>query len=299
MPNHSLSPSVHEPVRIIPDRDQIQLALAIANAVALKSLLTNCVPAIFQAHLIGNISAEIAIPTPDHQVVDGMLHFEAIQCVLADTHQEVGYSSHPEGRLDRKESARLTQCESETYTLGQNLTLAAAVSLLASAGWCPQQVEAILSLSADARHKSWWYTLDANAQFTVPFLRLTRTLRYPDGTFTLQYKDYFEQDKPICFRSIPQKVAVKAKPDDQPFGEVLRQVNAIREAFKIHQVILICNTLSDLESQAFINQGISIYATEALALPRQSDCGSCVRRACPMNAQEDSPVAMCYGFLAS
>ncbi|MEB3336986.1 MAG: hypothetical protein VKJ46_05945 [Leptolyngbyaceae bacterium] len=297
MPNHSLPPSVHEPVRIIPDRDQIQIALAIANAVALKSLLTNCVPAISQPHLIGEISAEIGIPTPSHQIVDGILHFESIQCILRNSHQEVGYSSHPEERLDHKESARLTQCASETYTLAQNLSLALTVSLLASAGWCPQQVQTILHLSADARHKSWWYALDANDQFTVPFLRLTRTLRYPDGTFTIQYKDYFEQDKPVCFRSIPKKVAVKAKLDDQPFGEVLRQVHEIREALQIPQVILICNALSELESQAFINQGISIYATESLALPLQSDCSICVRRACPMNAQEDSPVAMCHGFL--
>jgi hypothetical protein len=297
MPNNPLFYPVHEQLRTTSLRDQIQMALAIANPTLLKSLLINCIPQIAPPQLIGNISVEVSVPAKDQQAADGILHFEGIKCLLTKPQPEVECYATNGWSHESQEYAKLTQCESELYTLGQNLSFAAAVSLLISSGFCPQQVEAILHLPCNAWHKSWWYALNSNNQFTIPFLRLIRTRRYPDGTFTIQYKNYFEQDKPSCFRSIPQKVKVKIKPDDQGFGEVLGQINLARNALDISQVILICHTISELEAQAFISQGISIYPAAELVLPTLSNCSICARRECSMNGLENSPVAMCYGFL--
>ncbi len=133
--------------------------------------------------------------------------------------------------------------------------------------------------------------------FTLPFLRQMRTMRYPDGTFTIQYKDFFEQDNPECFTGLMQKVLVMIKPDTQSFSETLRQINYQRDALGIVRVVLICNTISELEAQGLINQGISVYPAVELILPTQSDCIHCGRKECAMNGTNDSPVALCYGFL--
>jgi bacterioferritin-associated ferredoxin len=297
MPNHPLFFPVYEPFSSAALCDRVQIALALADAFLLKSLLTDCLPAISAAHLIGEIGAEVSVPTGDRWA-DGVLHYEAMQCQLAEHHGAVNYQPESHGwTRDSKAMARLTQCESETHLLAENVGLAPLIALLKNAGFCPQQIEAILHLPQDTWHKSWWYALDEQQQFTMPFLRTLRVRRYTDGTFSAQYKDYFEQDKPACFRSQQQQVQIKIKPDNQSFGTILGQLKHTQGALGLGCTILICHTISDLEAQAFINQGIHVYPAAELLLPTRSHCGHCARQACPMNGLADSPVAMCYGFL--
>jgi bacterioferritin-associated ferredoxin len=298
MPNNPLFYPANDQVKVGDFRDQIQIALAIADANLLKSLLVDCLPSIIERRHIGSVSTEVGVPVGNQQAADGVLHVEMSKCVLAGFPQRA--EPHPaEGGWTRtnRELARITQHESEMQTLGQNLSLAPTVSLLSESGFTSAQIEEILRLPRDAWFKSWWYAIDVNGNFSIPFLRHMRTLHYPDGTFTIQYKDFFEQDKPVCFASLSQKVLVLIKPDGQGFGETLRQINYQREALNIRQAILICNMISELEAQAFINQGISVYPAIELILPSRSNCVQCGRKECPMNGAENSLISLCYGFL--
>ena len=297
MVHNPLFHQVNRQVRAVDMRDQIQMALAIADASLLKSLLTNCMPALTEAALIGNITTEVGIPVGEHQSADGILLFESIRCVLAE-----GFISEISGTRQQqirasKELARFTQHESEMQTLGQNLSLAPAIALLANAGFAPEQVNEILRLPHYAWHKSWWYAIDADGKFTIPFLRYIRAFHYPDGTITLQYKDFFEHDKPRSFTSEVQKVLIATRPADQGFAETLKHINHQREVLGIQRAMLICNLISELEAQAFMRQGISIYPARDFLTPTQASCIYCDRRECPLNGRSDSPVMQCRGFL--
>jgi bacterioferritin-associated ferredoxin len=296
MPNHPLFYPLNDD-KAGDYRDRVQIALAIAEPTLLRSLLTQCIPPITEAHLVGSIKTEVGIPAGAHHYADGILNFEAIHCVLADPAHPIELQPANGGwTTESRELARLTRHESELQTLTQNLPLAPTISLLAESGFYPNQIENILRLPHDAWHKSWWYALDLNREFTLPFLRHIRTLRYPDGTLTVQFKDYFEQDKPPCFVCQNQNVLIVVKPDQQGFGETLKQINLQREVLGIRQVILICNTIAELEAQAFINQGISIYPAAEVTLPLQANCTHCGRQECPMNGVEGR-IALCYGYL--
>jgi hypothetical protein len=302
MPNHPLFCSRHGS----PDadiRDRIQMALAIADSTALKSLLVNCIPPLLPPQQVGHVSSQVGIPLKDGAVVDGILQFESLHCQLTplESGSDEGIS---EGQTatskpkDAKEIARLTQHESELRTVGQNLPLAIAIAQLAEVGFAPTQIDDILKLPNYAWFKSWWTTLDLNGDFTIPFLRCLRTLRYPDGTLTLQYKDFFAQTKPPCFTSLPQTALVAIRANQQSFSNTLQHINQQRQALNTQAAILICDSLAELEAQAFIHQGVSIFPTAEFTLPMQADCVECDRQECPMNGNPESPVVSCHGFLA-
>jgi predicted CopG family antitoxin len=282
--------------------DQVQIALAIADEPLLRSLLVHCTPAIAPYHQIGSITSSIGVPIESKKSVDGVLSFELVRCVLAPPDQidQSFKTTGPQTDRDRnqkqREYARLTRCESETHILGQTISLAQALTMLSHVGFSSQQVEAILNLPYEAWHKSWWYTLDVEGGFTVPFLRLIRTLRYTDGTFTIQYKDYFGQEKPACFKSQEQKVLVEIKTERQSFSKTLEKINYSRKKLGITRAILICDRLSDLEARGFISQGISLYTASELILPTQANCSLCVNTACLLSGQTSSPVVMCRQF---
>jgi len=285
MSHNPLFYSLDSSIKTADLRDQIQIALAIADETLLRALLTHSIAPIIPPQCLARVSSEVGVPTGDRQVADGVLHFETVECVLS--------ASLEEGR-DR---SRVTQYESELHTLGSNLPLAPMVALLTESGFTPKQIQDILRLPQDGWHKSWWYSLDSHSHFTVPFLRHIRLVRYVDGTLTLQYKDFFEQNKPSCFTRTSKKVLVAIKPDEQGFGETLKQLNYQRSALEIQQAVLVCNRISELEAQAFIRQGISLYPAVELLLPTQANCGVCGRSECPMNGIENSTVVLCHGFL--
>lgn len=270
--------------------DQVQIALAIADESLLRSLLLNCLPAVLPAHQIGTVTAAIGVPM-GKKAVDGVLTVEQIHCILADS-IEAGGTAAASRRLDL---ARSLKCESELQTLGQSISLAQAIAMLQQAQFSPAQVEEILHLSSEGWHKSWWYSIDAEGNFTVPFLRQIRTLRYANGRVTLQYKDRFEQDKPPCFRSQTQQVLVEIETELQSFRQTLEKINYAKAKLNIPAAILICDRLSELEVQGFASQQISIYSSTA-ELPVQADCQSCATIECPLHGHTDSPVIACRQY---
>jgi hypothetical protein len=301
MPSHPLFHPISESMNVSV-RDRIQMALAIADSKALQSLVVNCIPPLVPQQQVGTVSSQVGIPVDNGRSADGILQFEAVQCVLADPQPKFespskSTATHHGWTKEEKELARLTQHESEMRTIGQNISFAIAISLLAEAGFSPEQIDDILRLPHYAWFKSWWWMLDDDGNFTIPFLRCLRTLHYPDGSVTLQYRDFFAQTKPPCFTNRPEKALISIRTESQGFGDTLQQINHQRASLNIQPVVLICDSLSELEAQAFIHQGISVYPTAELVLPMQANCVECDRQECPMNGTPDSPVVTCHGFL--
>jgi bacterioferritin-associated ferredoxin len=279
--------------------DQVQIALAIAEEKLLQSLLVDSTPPLVRPQCLGSVTSSIGIPIQSGQVIDGLIQFEEVRCVMAkDPVRTDPQTAKPSlGHLPRLGTADLMRCESDLHTLGEgNLSMAQAIALLAHSGFTPEQVEDILNLPYEAWHKTWWYTLDAYGHFTVPFLRILRTLRYPNGTFTIQYRDYYAQTQPSCFRSTPRQVLVEIASTVKHFSQTLEKINRARFQCGIDTALLICNHISDLAAQGFISQGISIYSHQQLNLPIQSNCASCANQDCPMHGRRDSPVLMCRSF---
>ncbi|MDX2217172.1 MAG: hypothetical protein SFY66_28150 [Oculatellaceae cyanobacterium bins.114] len=298
MLSRALTYPIQDRDRRISAHDHVQIALAIAEEHVLKSLLVNCTPPIVQYHQIGSISSTIGVPITAKKTIDGIIQFESLQCVLSDApvESDLPRSEVTLGYLPRSRQSNLTHCESELQTLGQTIPMAQAIALLARSGFSARQVEDILNLPYEAWHKTWWSTRDADGNFTIPFLRFIRTLRYPDGTFTLQYKDYYSQEKPACFSSQAQKVLVEIKPQLESFSKTLEKINYSREHCNTEKAILICNSLTDLEAQGFMSQGISLYSATDLILPIQANCALCGSQSCPMHGVVDSPIVMCRQF---
>ncbi len=297
MMDNPVSQATYDRVRSLNVRDHIQMALAIADPTLLKSLLINCLPPIVDSAHIGAVSSEVGVPVQDQLSADGILQYEAIRCVLAESRPHLDTNAYGSWTRDSKDLSRLTQHESELHTLTQNLSLAPAIALLSKAGFQQDQIQDILRLPHYAWHKSWWYAIAPDGNFSIPFLRYLRTFHYPDGTITLQYKDFFGEVKPDCFTHLPQKVLIALRSHPQGFAETLQQINRQREALGIQKTVLVCSNVSELEIQAFTKQGISLYSTQSLVLPVQASCEYCGRAECPLNHQLNSPVVMCRGFL--
>lgn len=278
-------------------RDQMQMALAIADSFLLRSLLTDCKSAIARPQHIASIAAKVSVPIGANQVADGVLHYQAIKCVLAEPLGIAGMAFSRRALETSRELARVMQHESEMQMLGQKLSLSPTVALLAESGFTPGQIQEILHLAQDSWHKSWWLAIDCQGQFSVPFLRCLRALHYPDGSLILQYKDYFEQDKPTCFASQTEQVLIVAKSEPDGFSDTMRQINQQREGLGIDQAVLVSPYFSLLEAEAFIRQGVSIYSLRKWLLPFQANCADCGCYECPMNAMQNSPVTLCHNFL--
>lgn len=279
--------------------EQVQLALAIADEAGLKALLTDCTPPLAQRHRIGATSSTISIRLDTHETVDALVEFEDITCVPAESDADVERTMESWGlsASERiRELSRLTRCESDLQTLLHHATLAQTLSHLAHVGFSPQHIQDILHLPTDAWHKSWWYTLDDLGNFAIPFHRRIRTRRYADGTFTIQYKDYFPYEKPTCFKSRAQKVLVAIQDPSQGFGPLMSSINYGREKLGIDRAILIGDRLSELEARGFVSQGVSLYAASDLLLPTRANCMLCANHSCPMNHRQDSPVTTCRSF---
>jgi bacterioferritin-associated ferredoxin len=278
--------------------DQIQIALAIAEEPTLRSLLTNSTPPIACSQRLGAVRSAIGIPISPQRTLDGLIHYEDIHCVLTDApvRTDPQLAQPNWGNLPRQGTTDLTRCESEMHTLGQNIAMAQAISLLEHSGFTVEQIDQILNLPQEAWHKTWWHHLDNQGNCATPFLRLIRTLRYTDGTFTIQYKDYFAQDKPLCFQSQQLQVLIEIQPKLQSFSKTLEKINYARMQLGVEKAILICNSLSELELKGFISQGISIYSAEPQAFPVRSNCAVCMTETCPLRGTQDSPVVMCHRF---
>lgn len=283
---------------MLAEHHRIQIALAIADPDLLKSLLVNCTPPLAQPHRIGGVRSSMGIPLTAGFMLDAILEFEEVHCILADSSERLAREvaiycqryGNQRGYLD------LTRWEAETRTLGQTMPLAQAIATLSEAGFQPAQVNRILNLPLDAWFQSWWYRTDEIGEFTIPFLRLLRVRHFADGTVTLQYKDFFAQDQPACFTSTARRILVDTLSDQHEFPAVLTKINLARQQTGIQEALLIGNQISDLEAQGFIRQGVSLYAPREVALPVQANCLNCGTPDCPMRGQSDSPVLLCRRF---
>lgn len=278
--------------------DRVQIALAIADETLLKSLLMDCTPPIAQSHRIGGVQSTIGVPVGAGAIADGAIEFEEVHCVLAESRDQLeqGVADYSRRKGNHRGYVDLLRCETETQTLGQTIPLSHAISLLAHVGFTTKQSDAILHLPYDGWHKSWWYQADETGAFTIPFLRLMRTRRYPDGTYTLQYKDFYAQEQPCCFRSCNRKVLIEILPEQHEFSAILAKVNLARQQTGVAHALLICDRISDLESRGFISQGISLYATHEIILPVKASCLNCATENCPMCGNSNSPVLLCRRF---
>ncbi|MDJ0708207.1 MAG: hypothetical protein QNJ46_33465 [Leptolyngbyaceae cyanobacterium MO_188.B28] len=297
MANPVLTLTEFEQQRSHASHDEIQLALAIADEPVLRSLLEDATPIIVPPHRIGSVTAEIGVPGLDvDRAIDGILRFEAIHCVLANTQPNDEGSAKIGSQHRLQDYSYLTRHRSELYTLAQDIPLSQAIALLSQTGFSPEQVKAILYLPNDAWHKSWWYTLDAAGYLTAPFQRFIRTRQYADGAVTIQYKDYYAEERPLCFKSKDHRTPVIIKSEGQGFRETLEKINQAREQLNTPQALLISTTLSGLEAQGFIRQGVSLYTAQTLRLPTSANCARCANLGCPMNSRADSPVMTCAQF---
>lgn len=279
-------------------QDRIQIALAIADQPILKSLLTHCTPPIAQPHRLGSVTASLSVPVEAQRTVDAVLQFETIHCVLADDPEEIEQriAETVSPQMRHREYLMLTRCESETYMLGHRLTLAQAIAMLQESGFSRDQVKDIIALPKDAWHRTWWYAPDETGQFSVPFLRTIRTVCYTDGTFDLQYKDFFAQDKPLGFTSQSEKVLIDIKTHHETFRATLDRINLARTQLGIKRALLICNSVSELEARGFMSQGISLYTAHEVTLSADADCTLCANTDCALNGQADSGVSQCQRF---
>lgn len=284
-------------------RDQMQIALAIADGTRLRSLLTESRPSVVESHQIGTVSANIGVPIEGSSDVtlDGVVHYELIHCVLAQHAPPVGVGSYgdrpPASAFDHRAYAQITQFQSELKNLAQNVPLSQAIALLTHAGFDSQQISTILHLPHQGWYKSWWYGSDDQGRFNRPFQRWFRSRHFADGTFSLQYRDFYPQEAPPCFKSEIRMLPVVIQAASLNFRETLRLVNQARNAFHSEGAILICDRLSDLELQGYLCQGVSIYGAHELLSPSVVNCAECIQHTCPLQGEADSPVEKCKQFV--
>jgi hypothetical protein len=275
--------------------DRIQIGLAIADTTLLKSLLTDCYPAIAQPQQIGSVLSTIGIPTAIGNAT-GLLKVETIHCVLiqsqADLDQGVwNYTNRSgNGELD------LTCYESKMQTLGKMISLSQAIALLSHGEFSAEQIRVILQLPHDAWFRSWWYAVDETGEFTVPFLRMLRTRRHVDGTYTIQYKDFFSKEEPKCFKSEEQSLLIDIRDEAVGFRYTLETINNFRQALNVERAILIGDRPSDLEVKGFTSQNISLYSAMSFELLPPANCFACLTADCPMRGDMRSPVLSCHRF---
>jgi hypothetical protein len=295
--NSPLVPLRHSAERAIPGfQEKTQLALAVADQMFLRELLTDSLPAIAHPHEIRSLTIEVGVPLPavDYGRIDAVIQFEQMKCVLAGSAADVPpvpeFASHSQYKA-------VTKCHSELTTLAKNIPLSVAISLLSNAGFAEDQIGQILQLPSQAWHKSWWYSADIHGNLTIPFQRLMRTKQFADGTFTLQFKDYYPYEKPEEFRSQVKQVAVLIQQPRLNFGDVLYLVNLSRRELAIDHAILLAEELSDIEIEGYIRQHISLWNRQAIQLPIDTNCRLCHQENCPLQGTEASPVMVCRAFM--
>ena len=279
--------------------DQVQIALAIADESMLKTLLTDCTRPIAPLHQIGHTSSVISLRIPSGDTVDAVLTYDHIVCIPTDSDLEHEPFTPCVGKSAtecQREIACLTRCESDLQTFVHHSPFAETLTALTYAGFSPSQIHTILNLPQDGWHKTWWYTLDENGEFSIPFHRRMRTRQYTDGTVTIQYKDHFPSTKPPCFSRQSERVLITIHREDQSFSDILSTINYGREQLGIGHAILICDRLSELEARGFLSQHVSLYSASDLSVSTHADCMICVNEDCPMSHRADSPVLTCRRF---
>lgn len=273
------------------DRNQVQLALAIADGGLLRSLLTNCTVAIAHPQQIGQLRVSIGPPpnTEDLEAIDAVLDYEHVWCIPSAGAPDIGPSSV-------REYHYLTRCQSGLQTLAWRVNLAEAIALLQHGGLHEDQIQRILQLPWDGWHRSWWDMFNAQGQLELPFQRWFRTRCYSDGTYTLQYRDHYSQDAPPCFSGIWESVPMMITAPGQPFGDTLAGLRKARHALSASRCLLLADHLSEIEVEGYIRQGVSLYDLAHSHLLHQPLCQRCGCDHCPMQTYQQTPVVACRDY---
>lgn len=240
------------------DRNQVQIALALADEARVRSLLTDCLPPVISPLQLGSVRMQVGVPLESgnalgHGVGDGVVEYEQLDCVLATPGPG---AAEPWGQ----DVATLTRYQGKLHNLGWRVALGEAIALLAYGGFPEDQIQRILHLPWDGWHRSWWYPLTAQGRGEFPFQRWFRARAYGDGTYTLQYRDHYSQDTPPCFRGQWLRVPLAISVPGQSFGERLVGLRQAQSSCHSTQAILLAPTFSPVEEAGFIRQGISLYA---------------------------------------
>ncbi len=240
------------------NREQVQIALALAEEDWLISLLADCTPAIAHPHQLGQVRVAIGIPPQARGVsrLDGVLEYEQVWCLPA-------MGSPAEEGFSEREYASLTRCQSELKTLAWRVKLSEAIALLQHGGLQADQIQRILQLPWEGWHRAWWDLLEPQGTLGLPFQRWFRTRCYSDGTYTLQYQDHYAQDEPPCFRGIWRSVPLLIREASDTFGDILTQLRQAQHSLKSDRAILISSELDELAATAYMRQGVSLYPLEA------------------------------------
>lgn len=281
-----------------PPVQEAQLALAVADESFLRSLLTDSLPAIAHPHEIGTVSVTVGVPLQAHPqlCIDGVITFEHIHCVLAGSYPDAPPLPEFHHHADYQ---AVTSCHSDLTTLAQNVSTSEAVDLLARSGFDPENIRHILQLPSQAWHKSWWYTLDPEGFLTVPFQRHLRTRCFADGTFSLQFKDYYAHERPTGFRSQTQQLPIIVHHPGLGFCDNLARINLTRRELNTPQAILIADDLTELEVEGYLRQNVSLGKQRGLQNPLAANCRLCHREKCPLHGVDSSPVMVCRSFLSA
>lgn len=272
------------------DRNQVQLALALADKDMLTALLVNCLPAIALPHQVGQIRISIGPPpgTAGLERLSAVLEYEHIWCIPSE--------GAPTDDFTVKDLQSLTRCQSDLKTLGWRVNLSEAIGLLQHGGFEEKQIQRILQLPWEGWHRSWWDTIEPQGTLGLPFQRWFRTRCYSDGTYTLQYRDHYPQDAPRCFRGLWQQVPIIIGSGIEQFGETLADFRKACHTIETDCCILLADELTDLEAEGYMRQGVSLYSLYATDLTRQPICQRCANRKCPMNGKFDAPIVDCKAY---
>jgi hypothetical protein len=275
------------------DRNQVQLALALADTDRLKTLLVECSPAIALPHQIGQLRVAIGPPpgADGLNAIAAVIDYEHVWCLPS--------TGAPSGEdFAVRDLQALTRCQSDLKTLAWRVSLSEAIALLQHGGFQEGQIQKILQLPWDGWHRSWWDIFEPQGHLGLPFQRWFRTRCYSDGTYTLQYRDHYPQDAPPCFRGIWQQVPIMISQPANQFGETLTGLRQARHTLQTDRCMLLADELSDLEAEAYIRQGVSLYPLQQSRLLEQSLCQRCDHEQCPMSDRDDTPVMNCRDYVS-
>jgi hypothetical protein len=233
----------HQPIR------DLGLVLSLASEPALKSILSECCPALADPCQIGAVSIQIGVPIAELATpLDALLHYERIGCVLLPDMGNV---------LPLAGQGRMYHSDLQTLLWKEDREV--AIATLSQAGFPPAQIQQILHLSSQAWHKSWWQQIDEWGNPGPMFQRWLRLRHHPNGSLTLQYQDYFSEHQPSCFHSQPHQVPVLTYPTNQlSFTAVLTTLNQVRLALQTHAILMIARNLSEPEIEGFMRQNVSL-----------------------------------------
>lgn len=277
MAKSSMSYSGHEGRKTTPIHDQIQIALAVADEAKLKSLVANCYPPILPWNCITRISSRVGVPVQYKQAADGVISFEGTICEqkeLSDSNVAQMAGQYIEDfKRNRDDYCLLKGFFTRTRVIYGPCepSLEGVRGYLKELECSSMAISNTLQISVkwlDSNSTSPVYEIDCSVKTDAgkeSVKRLIKICECPD-IFVILYQDFVFPQCPVIFQNTRSRILVEIKTEIQSFGEVVEQINRYREKLCIQKAILICDTVSDLEAEGFISQGISIYPATDLVL---------------------------------